>query len=58
MTVASTRSAAGAIDFAACSHKECSYAPIAGREELRDGRSTRGSEIEVPARQTGIYEIR
>jgi beta-galactosidase len=32
--------------------------PVAGLEELRDGRATRGGEIEVPARQTGIYEIR
>jgi beta-galactosidase GanA len=31
---------------------------VAGLEELRDGRATSGAEIEVPARQTGIYEIR
>ena len=31
---------------------------VSALEELRDGRVTRGGEIEVPARQTGIYEIR
>ncbi|MBI4875226.1 MAG: beta-galactosidase [Acidobacteria bacterium] len=31
---------------------------IAGLEELRDQRAIRGGEIEVPARQTGIYELR
>jgi hypothetical protein len=33
-------------------------APIAGLEELRGQRAIHGAEIEVPARQTGIYEIR
>jgi beta-galactosidase GanA len=32
-------------------------AGVAGLEDLREGRSTRGPEIEVPARQTGVYEI-